>query len=215
MSKKDKLKKEKEKQLNMKKLADLEELEEKEAAKHKESRGAKKMRRRAKRGYIGVWQMLLKLLMTAAFLWSGFFHGGVLAAAVLGENIYIAKDKTMPHWVAYCALAGAAVVFVAIILAFVKKYIASFIGVLAGSAVYMHGVRYMMKTLKTMIDTQYVAPDQQNMYRDYMIRYYPMMLTLLFSLILLVISIVITIRRKRREKAERDNAPVESIIGGE
>ena len=83
MSKKDKLKKEKEKQLNMKKLADLEELEEKEAAKHKESRGAKKLRRRAKRGYIGVWQMLLKLLMTAAFLWSGFFHVGVLAAAVL------------------------------------------------------------------------------------------------------------------------------------
>ena len=121
----------------------------------------------------------------------------------------------MPHWVAYCALAGAAVVFIAIILAFVKKYIASFIGVLAGNAVYMHGVRYMMKTLKTMMDTQYVAPDQQNMYRDYMIRYYPMMLTLLFSLILLVISVVITIRRKRREKAERDNAPVESIIGGE
>ena len=38
--------------------------------------------------------MLLKLLMTAAFLWSGFFHGGVLAAASFGA-LFMTQKKML------------------------------------------------------------------------------------------------------------------------
>lgn len=213
MSKKDKLKKQKEKQIQMKKLADLEELEEREAALHKESKGAKKLRRRAKHGYVNIWQMFLKMLLSAAFLYSGFFHGGVLAVAVLGDNIYISDEKLMPHWVGYCVIAGAAAIFLGVVFAFIKKYIVSFALVAAGNGVFMKGVMRVMKTLKSMMSTQYVPADQENMYREYMFRYYPILLTLLFSFILLAIYIAGVIRRRRRHRLDRDSAPVESIVG--
>lgn len=212
MSKKSRLKKQKEKQVQMKKLADLEELEEKEAAKHRESKGAKKLRRRAKRSLSDSWLIIPKLIMLAAFLWSGFFYGGVLSAAVLGDGIYISANEFMPHWVAYFTLAGEAAALAGILLAFFKIYPAAFAAAAVGNVLYMRAVRFVMKNLRHFLDTQWVDEEQKNMYREYMIRYYPFMITFLMAALLFGVWIFRTISRKRREKSERDNAPVESIV---
>lgn len=215
MSKKSKLKKQKEKQVQMKKLADLEELEEKEAAKHKESKGAKKMRRRAKRGYSEALLIIPKLIMLAAYLWSGFFFGGVLAVGVMNGSVYVAHTELAPRWVAYCTIAGAGLILLGTVLAFIKKYPASFVSVLAGNAVFMKAVRYIMDVIKRYKDTVAYDPDLSDMDKTYAIRYYPILITLLMSAIITAVWIIKTVRRARRKKKEMDNAPVESIVGDE
>jgi glucan phosphoethanolaminetransferase (alkaline phosphatase superfamily) len=212
MSKKERLKKQKEKQIQMKKLADLEELEEKELAKNRESRGAKKLRRKAKRGYMNVWIFIFKLLMSAAFLWSGFFWGGVLSVGTLNKTIYISSETTMPKWVAYFTLVGVALAFVGIILSFMKKYILSFVLIGAGNIFYFRGVMHMMKILKNIMETQYIESSLENIYKEYMLRHYFFILTAVIAFILLIIWTIQTIKRRRKAKRERDNAPVESIV---
>lgn len=212
MSKKSRLKKQKEKQIQMKKLADLEELEEKEAAKHKESKGAKKMRRKAKHGYVNGLLLALKMIMTAAFLWSGFFFGGVLTVGVLNGYVYIDTDTLAPHWVAYFTLAGSVIIFAGIVLSFLKKYLISFALTLTGNVLFMRAVGYIIRILKENLEKRAIDPSLNGMDRTYMIRYYPILITLVMSAVMLIIWIVQTAKRRRREKSERDNAPVASIV---
>ena len=80
MSKKDRLKAQKEKQDRLRKEEELEEQREREEARERQSRSAKKMMKKAKRTKPNgepVYYLILKLLMIVPFAYSGFFYGGV------------------------------------------------------------------------------------------------------------------------------------------
>jgi hypothetical protein len=207
MSKKSRLKKQSEKQLEMKRLADLEELEAEEEAKHRESKGARKLRRRAKRGYSKIWFVLMKILMLAAFLWSGFFYGGVM---VVGAFSNIAEF--IPKSTAIMILIGDALMVVCIVLAILKKHrIQAFFGI-PGSLVYLYAAQKIISDIQTRLEEVYVDSSETAMDVQYMRYFYPILVLTLFSLVLFIIAVVQAIKRRRKAKIERDNAPVASII---
>ena len=90
MSKKDRLKAQKEKQDRLRKEAELEEQREREEARERQSRSAKKMMKKAKRTKPNgepVYYLILKLLMIVPFAYSGFFYGGVTIVGIMGKYI--------------------------------------------------------------------------------------------------------------------------------
>jgi hypothetical protein len=213
MSKKSRLKAQKDKQIEMKKLADLEELEEKEEAKLKESKAARKMRRKArrekKRGGKAVF-MLLKIIMLAAFLYSGFFYGGVtIVGAMTGAAELIPKST------AWVMIAADVIMAVGLILAFVGKDRVQALFNVTGSAMFLYKGIKIVCDIQERMDKVYVDDDLADMDKSYMLYYYPIAVITVLSLIIAVAAVIRAVKRKRREKIERDNAPVESIVGNE
>ena len=121
MSKKDRLKAQKEKQDRLRKEEELEEQREREEARERQSRSAKKMMKKAKRTKPNgepVYYLILKLLMIVPFAYSGFFYGGVTIVGIMGKYI----EPVPPKWVLWAMAAGVVVMFAGILFAFFKKY---------------------------------------------------------------------------------------------
>ena len=98
MSKKDRLKAQKEKQDRLRKEEELEEQREREEARERQIRSAKKMMKKAKRTKPNgepVYYLILKLLMIVPFAYSGFFYGGVTIVGIMGKYI----EPVPPKWV--------------------------------------------------------------------------------------------------------------------
>lgn len=211
MSKKDRLKAQKAKQDIMQKELEEQERLEKEEAKLKQSKAAKKLRKKAKRDKAGrepVICLILKLLMIIPFGYSGFFYGGVLVLGVFGKYI----EPLPPQWVGWCALAGIVLILAGILLSFFKKYILSFIIIMGGTGVFLKAGEYMISHIQSRLDKVYVEEALQDMDKQYMGYYYPIMITAGISLILLAINIIRRILKKRRIQYEKDTAPVQSIV---
>ena len=208
MSKKEKLEKEKQKQLNMIKLAELDELEEKEAAKHKQSKAAKKYRRKAKKGYTNGLMVFFAILMTAAFCYSGVFYGGV---TIVGSFESIAEF--IPKKIAGIMAAGDILMLVGIILAFCKKYRLQAAFSLSGTAAFMYSAQFIISDIQSRMEKVYVDPSIADMDVSYMKYYYPILGVALFSIVIFTIAQIAAIKKKRRQKYERDTAPVKSIVG--
>lgn len=207
MSKKSRLKKQSEEQIELKKLADLEELEAIEEAKHKESKAARKLRRKAKRGYANIWFVLFKILMLAAFLWSGFFYGGVM---VVGSFSSIAEF--IPKSTAVMILIGDALMVVCIVLSFLKKHIIQAIFGIPGSLLFLYAAQKIISDIQTRLETVYVDSSETAMDVQYMRYFYPILVFTLFSLVMLIIAIIQAVKRRKKAKFERENAPVASIV---
>lgn len=211
MSKKDRLKAQKAKQDILQKELEEQERLEKEEAKLKQSKAAKKLRKKAKRDKAGrepVICLILKLLMIIPFGYSGFFYGGVLVLGVFGKYI----EPLPPKWVGWCALAGIILILAGILLSFFKKYIVSFIIIMGGTGVFLKAGEYMISHIQSRLDKVYVEESLQEMDKQYMGYYYPIMITAGISLILLAINIIRRILKRRRIRYEKDTAPVQSIV---
>lgn len=211
MSKKDRLKAQKAKQDILQKELEEQERLEKEEAKYKQSKTAKKLRKKAKRDKAGrepVICLILKLLMIIPFGYSGFFYGGVLVVGVFGKYI----EPLPPKWVGWCALAGAVLILAGILLSFFKKYVVSFIVTVGGTGVFLKAGSYMINHIQDRLDKVYVEESLQQMDRQYMGYYYPIIITAGISLILLVINIIRRILKKKKIQYEKDTAPVKSIV---
>ena len=215
MSKKDRLKAQKEKQEKERK--ELEELEKKQAelSRSSESKSARKMREQAKKHEkkfrpFGepVYFLILKILMLVPFAYSGFFYGGVLAAGVFGGAI----DDKPPVWVGWCTVIGVLVIGAGIFLAFFKKYIASFVFNSAGTIVFLKAAQYMIDKIKGYLSQRAVEESLQNMAKQYMKYYYPITGVIIISFVLLICSIVINRCKKNKLRHEQETAPVKSII---
>lgn len=207
MSKKSRLKAQKDKQIQMKRLADLEELEEKEAAKYKESRSAKKMRRSAKRGYTNLLFVLMKLLMLAAFLYSGFVYGGIMIVGAFGDMADFIAKKT-----AAFILSGDVLMIVGLVLVFLNKYkLQAFFNII-GSALFGYAANIIVKDIQQRLEHTYVEPELASMDRQYMGYLYPIFIITVLSVVFLIIGTVRFIKRKNKEREQKDNAPVSSIV---
>ena len=211
MSKKDRLKAQKQKQDMRKKQFEEQERIEQEEAKEKHSKSARKMLKKAKKHRAWgepVYYIILKILMLIPYGYSGFFYGGVLAVGIIGGYI----DDRPPKWVAVCVIAGIICIGVGIIFAFFKKYIVSFVLTLGGTIPFMKSALYMIHKIQDALNTKSVETELQNMDKEYMMYYYPIMIVAAIGFILLVDSVIRKIVRKKKLQHEKDTAPVKSII---
>lgn len=211
MSKKDRLKAQKEKQDRLKKEAELEEQREREEAREKQSRSAKKMMKKAKRVKPNgepVYYLILKLIMIVPFAYSGFFYGGVTIVGIIGKYI----EPVPPKWVLWAMAAGIVAMFAGILFAFFKKYIVSFILSVGGTVSFLKAGGYLIKRIQDKLNTTAVDQSLQNMDKEYMWRFYPIVGVAVISTVLLICTVIRKLMERRRLQRERDNAPVESII---
>ena len=211
MSKKDRLKAQKEKQDRLKKEAELEEQREREEAREKQSRSAKKMMKKAKRSKPNgepVYYLILKLIMIVPFAYSGFFYGGVTVVGILGKYI----EPVPPKWVMWAMLAGIIVMLAGILFAFFKKYIVSFVLSLGGTISFLKAGGYLINRIQDKLASTAVDQSLQNMDKEYMWRFYPAAGLAVVSGVLLICTVIRKLLERKRLQRERDNAPVESIV---
>lgn len=207
MSKKQRLDKQKQRQLEQQRLEEAEERREREEAKYRESRAAKRMRRAAKRGYPNALMLVLTVLMLAAFGYSGFYYGGI---TIVGQLSKMAEN--IPAHTAHYMIAADALMFVGIIMSFAGKHIIQAIFNLSGSGLFLYAAHRVVADIRERLEKYYVEPALQEMDKDYMRYYYPIAAVTLISTIILAIALTAKIRKSLRQKRERDNAPVESIV---
>ncbi len=207
MSKKDRLKKEKARQTERERLDELEEQREREEAKFKESRAAKKMRRAAKRGYPNALMVLFTLLMLASFGYSGFFYGGIM---IVGQ--FTGAAEVMPAHTGLMMLIADALMLTGIVLSFARKYIVQGVFTLGGSGLYLFAAHRVIADIQDRLEKYYVEPELQTMDKTYMKYCYPIIGVTVFGAVILAVALTAYIRKKRRLKREKDNAPVRSIV---
>ena len=207
MSKKDKLKKEKARQTERKRLEELEEQREREEAKYRQSRAAKKMRRAAKRGYLSGLMIFFTVLMLISFGYSGFFYGGIM---IVGQ--FTGAAEVMPAHTGLMMLIADALMAVGIVLSFAGKYIMQGVFTVGGSGLYLIAAHRVIADIQARLEKYYVEPELQSMDKTYMKYCYPIIIVTVFGAAVMVIALTAYIRKKKRLKREKDNAPVKSII---
>lgn len=210
MSKKDRLRKEKERQLAMKKAEEKAEREYKEN--FTESKSVNKYKKQKGQVSEGAYYLVIKLLMLIPYGWSAFFWGGVLSIAILGNMVNVYDFSQLGKKTAVYIIAGAVIMAVALVLEFSKKYIAGFGLSLTGVLLYIKGVNQFIKPISEYLDTKAVEENLLGMDKTWMTRCYPIWAFLALSGALLGISLVEKYFRKRKERILRDNAPVKSIV---
>ena len=101
-----------------------------------------------------------------------------------------------------------------LIMAFVKKYYASFILNLAGVITYMKGANFLIGNIsKNLENYDGASAAISKLDKTYMIRYYPILIILVISFILALTTFIKYLKKKKKIKEQKDNAPVKSIIG--
>lgn len=207
MSKKSRLHKEKKRQYEHRRIESLEELEEKEAAKHKPSMAAKKLRRQARRGYTNAVLVLLSVVMLAAFWYWGFYYGGM---SIIGDLRGLAEN--IPEHTGELFIIADIAMLIGIVLSFCKRYIAQGFFTIGGSALFLFTGHRIVTDICERMEKYGTTPDIENMDRQYMGYYYPIVIVTVIGAAIMLYGIIGLCKKKRGEKIKRDNAPVKSII---
>lgn len=210
LSKKDRLKKEKEKQLALQKKEEMREKELKEN--FKGSRSVENYKKQKGKSSEPAYFLVLKLLMLIPFGWSGFFWGGVLSMAISMEMVNEYDFSNLSQKTAVIIIAGVIVMAAALFFMFFKIYIPGFVLSLAGVLVYIKGVNQYIKPISSYLSTHAVEENLVGMDKTWMYRCYPIWAFAAISFVLLVIWSIRKIAAFRKEKQRRDNMPVKSIV---
>ena len=153
--------------------------------------------------------LILKLLMTASFLYSGLFYGGVTVVGVYTGAMTVTKKGALTTASANAMLIGILLMVLGLVLVFLKRYILSFLASFLGTLLYLY-VAYE-RVIKFAAD-RVSQSGEINLDQKYKIWYYPIAVFLFSSLILVVISIVKMIKKRKEINRIKDNAPVKSIV---
>lgn len=205
MSKKGRLRKQAAIQAQKKKQEQKLQSKSDEKAKNTRSKSAKKLLS-AKREPV-VFK-ILRILMLAPYLYSGFYYGGILIFGIFGHYI----EPAPPAWVGRCVLAGVILLTGAVTAEFMKKHYISFVLSVSGTLAYLKGVNYLISYIRKRLDEVYVEEGLQDMDKVYMTRHYPVIGVAALSLIITVIYAVMQIRRRKKARYLKDTAPVKSIV---
>lgn len=169
-----------------------------EARKNAPSKAMKKFVRKE-----SFWVKLVKFIMVLPFLYSGFFYGGITVISIFKKTIDIST------YVGIIILICLIAMLAALILSFKRFYISGFVLSLISV------LAYFLITKKYFVDYatgKVTESGNINPQYKYMIWFYPILLFLLCSFILLVVAVIRLIKKKRREIEKRDNAPTKSIV---
>lgn len=210
MSKKDRLRKQKERQVA---LLNAEEKAEREYKENfKESKSVSKYKKQKGEIPEGPFYLVLKLIMLIPYGWSAFFWGGVISVAILSNMVNIYDFSQLGKKTAVYIIVGAIVMAAALVFEFMRKYIVGFAASLVGVLLYIHGVNQLIKPITELLDKKYFGENFEEMDKTWMTRCYPIWIFLVISGVLLAINLVEKHLRKRKEQIKRDNAPVKSIV---
>ncbi|MCD8106671.1 MAG: hypothetical protein LUE20_01745 [Oscillospiraceae bacterium] len=133
--------------------------------------------------------IFLKVVATAAFLWSGFFWSGVTIL-----NFYM--FNTDESYRATGFLVASIILLVSLILMFLRMYIIQFPLCVVGSIIYLVQAGQLIDVIES-----------------YTIRYIPELLLFIVSLILFILHMARVISKSLGEKETFNTSPAESIIG--
>lgn len=204
-SKKERLKEQSLKQIEMKKQAEREEEELKKSAENDDSLSLSSVKLMKKEPIVC---LVLKLLAAAVYLYSCLYYGGITVIGILNGYVNNVENKY-----AYFMLAGIVILLASLLLMFFKKYIVSAVLNAAGTILYMKTAVFLVEKVRKLLEDNYVTDaDVKVLDKTYMLRHYPELAFLALGLILLLINIIRRYLKYRRIKAIRDNAPVKSII---
>ncbi len=209
MTNKERLKKQKEKQLAAEKKAAQQEQQLKDN--FQESKESKKYRKKGKTSE-PVYYLILKLAMLAPYAYSVVFWGGVLSVALLGGMIYKFEFSQASEYTAVWIISSAAVMAAALVFEFFRKYIAGAVLAVGGTAAYFHGVDQFIKPITARLKEVAVAPELLEMDKKWMYRCYPAAAFAVIACLLLAIKLISVFIKRRKEKLAHDNAPVKSIV---
>ena len=204
-SKKERLKEQSLKQIAEKKEAQKQEQELKEKAAKKTGLSLSSVKLLKKEPIVC---LVLKILAVGVYLYSCFFYGGVTVIGIFGGYIEDIEKKY-----AVFMLIGVILLLAALILMFFKKYIVSFALNAVGTILYMKTAVFLVETIRKRLEENYITDsDILHLDKTYIYRHYPELAFLGLGLVLLLIDLVRRYLKYRKIKAERDNAPVKSII---
>lgn len=141
-------------------------------------------------------QIIIKCLMTAVFLWSGFFWSGVTILQFFINN-------TEHRNLAIEFSVSSALLLICLILCWLRFYILQFIPGMIGFIAFLNPVKEMM---------DHVASTGVIFKPTFEQRYLPMIAFAIFSLALLLIRILGIISEKAKREEEYNNRPTESIF---
>ncbi len=141
-------------------------------------------------------QIIIKCLMTAVFLWSGFFWSGVTILQFFINN-------TEHRNLAIEFSVSSALLLICLILCWLRFYILQFIPGMIGFIAFLNPVKEMM---------DHVADTGVIFKPTFEQRYLPMIAFAIFSLALLLIRILGIISEKAKREEEFNNRPTESIF---
>lgn len=153
--------------------------------------------------------LIIKIIMLASFLYSGFFYGGVTVVGVYTGAMTVTEKGALTLGSANAMLIGILLMLAGLILAFFKRYIISFIASISGTLIYLY-VAY--ERVIKFAAQRVSASGDLNPQTKYMLWYYPIAAFAAGSVALLTVSIVIGVNKKRKARKMRDNAPVKSIV---
>ena len=204
-SKKERLKEQSLKQIEQKRAAEREEREEKEQLSKSDELSLSSVKLLKKEPIVC---LILKILAVGVYLYSCFFYGGVTVIGILSGYVNNTGSKY-----AYYMLAGVILLLASLLLMFFKKYIASFALNIIGTILYMKTAVFLVENVRRLLENNYVTDAKiLDLDKTYIYRHYPELAFLALGAALLIINIVRRYLKYRRLKAERDNAPVKSII---
>lgn len=153
--------------------------------------------------------LLLKLVMLASFLYSGLFYGGVTVVGVYTGAMTVTEEGALTTASANVMLVGILLMVLGLVFVFLKKYILSFTASFLGTVLYLYVAYERVIKFAAGRVTESGEIDLDNKYK---IWYYPIAVFVFVSLLLMVISIVKKLKKKKEAKRIRDNAPVKSIV---
>lgn len=140
--------------------------------------------------------IIVKVLMTAIFLWSGLIWGGVTILHIfLNDN---SNSQLVPGF-----LAGSLILLAGLILAWVRLYILQLIPCLVGLIVYLQPAREMIDH----------AADTGVIFKPtFEQRYLPMIGFAILSLVLFIMRVYSVVSARIEKQEEYNNRPAESIL---
>ncbi len=133
--------------------------------------------------------IILKIVATAAFLWSGFFWSGVTII-----NFY--SFNTSESYRATGFLVASILILISLVLMFLRMYIIQFPICVVGSVIYLIQAGQLIDKIES-----------------YTMRYIPEIAILIVSIILFTLHLARVISRTLDEKEKLNTSPAESIIG--
>ncbi|NLZ45986.1 MAG: hypothetical protein GX896_04775 [Clostridiales bacterium] len=211
MSKKDRLRREKEKQLKQQKELEKEEILLKSA--NIESKASKKYKKTSTKVKEPVYFLVMKFAQLLVFGYSGFYWGGVLILAIVFDLINRYSFSTVSNITAVFIACGVVVMCASLVLGFLKKYTTAFVVSIVGLVAYLYGVNQFIIPIKNEIgDKAVVNSNLLTLDEQWMRRCYPIIVFTVISFIMFIIKVIQGVIKKKKEKEKMDNAPVKSIV---
>ncbi len=153
--------------------------------------------------------MLIKLIMLASFVYSGFFYGGVTVVGVYTGAMTVTEKGALTLSSANVMLIGILLMLIGLVLVFLKRYIVSFILSISGVLLFLY-VAY--ERVIKFAAGRVSASGDLNPQTKYMLWYYPIAVFAAGAFAFLIIKIVMTVMKNKRIRKIKDNAPTKSII---